>query len=114
MKKPLPGYEDLYPHVAMLDDPASDMDGEAIVPPRTLALMIAPSVQEALDYWDEHAEAVNAGIPQGHFRLPMHWQTGARRRSNELMAKYDTDIAFEVLRALHREYGCFPPEGKAS
>jgi hypothetical protein len=110
--KPMPGYEDLFPHVAVFHEPGSELHGEPIVPPRTLALMIAPTVAEALSYWDKHAEAVNAGIPQGQFLLPEHWQTGARRRSNELQARYNTDVAMEVLRGLHREHGCFPPEGQ--
>jgi hypothetical protein len=110
MRKPLPGYEDLYPHVSMLHEPGHQHHGEAIVPPRTLALMIAPTVEEALDYLGKHEDAVNAGLAKNELHIPAHWQTGARRRSNELMARYGTDVMFEVLRGLHREHGVFPPE----
>lgn len=112
MRTPMPGYEDLYPHVAMLDDPANPMHGEAIVPARTLGLMIAPSVEEFLTHWERHQAAIEAGLMKGEFRFPAMWTAGARRRSNELMARYDTDIAFEVLRGLHREYGCCPQGGE--
>jgi hypothetical protein len=115
MRKPLPGYEDLYPHVATLDDPSSPHHGEDIVPTRTLAALLAPSIEAFHAEWNRHEQAVNAGLIKDHFPIPPDWQAGARRRSNELMARYDTTRMYDVVRALHREHGIFPaarPDGQ--
>lgn len=106
--KPIPAYEDLYPHVGVLDRPGEDGHGEEIFPVRTIALMIAPSVEIFHTEWNRQAGLIALGA-QERFTLPREWQQGARRRSNELMARYNTDAGYEVLRGLHREHGVFPP-----
>jgi hypothetical protein len=94
---PVLGYEDLYPHVAMLD-------GEEIFRIRAVAALIAPSIDDLVAECERQEPLIRAGLME-RFRLPDEWQYGARRRSNELMARYNTDAGFEVLRGLEREYG---------
>ncbi|GII89646.1 hypothetical protein Ssi03_76360 [Sphaerisporangium siamense] len=107
--KPVPGYEDLWPHIAVLDKPGAPDHGEQIIPVRTLSLMIAPSVEVFHTEWARQTGLIALG-QLARYTLPREWQAGARRRSNELMARYNTEAGFEVLRGLHREYGVFPPD----
>lgn len=106
--KPVPGYEDLWPHIGVLDSPGGPDHGEDILPVRTLALMVAPTVDIFHTEWERQAGLIKLGV-QKTYQVPAEWQRGARRRTNELMARYNTDAGFEVLRGLHREHGVFPP-----
>ncbi|MBN6051312.1 hypothetical protein JYK22_05150, partial [Nonomuraea sp. RK-328] len=111
---PVPGYEDLFPHISVLDRPGDPLHGEVIVPPRTLGLLLARDLDEFNAEWERQLPAMRLGV-QKTFNVPKEWQPGARRRSNELMARYNTMQMFEVMRGLHREHGVFPagiePEG---
>lgn len=107
--KPIPGYADLFCHVALLDDPGNPMHGEEIIPVRTAALMIAPSVAIFHAEWERQAGRIALGL-QKHYTLPREWQPGHKRRTKELQARYSTMVAYEVLRGLHREHGVFPPD----
>ncbi|MEU3168961.1 hypothetical protein [Streptosporangium sp. NPDC006930] len=107
--KPVPGYEDLFRHVGIFDKPGDPLHGEDIVPVRTFALMIAPSIEIFHAEWERQAGLIALGA-QRHYTLPAEWQPGAKRRTKELQARYGTDVAYEVLRGLHREYGVFPPD----
>ncbi|GAB2820576.1 hypothetical protein GCM10022221_18130 [Actinocorallia aurea] len=103
---PVPGVEDLYPHVSVLVGGA--LDGEVVMSPRVMALFMAPSVEEFTAFWEEHGRDVVEGIKAGRNEFPADWQRGARRRSAELRARYDCADWVGVLRGLHREYGVLP------
>lgn len=109
-RKPVPGAEDLYPHVCVFDDPGSDLDGEMICSPRVLGLLLAPSVEEFRTVWAQHEGDIVTGMTQGRFMCPPEWQAGAKRRTKELQARYNAPDIIGVLRGLHREYGVLPPE----
>jgi hypothetical protein len=102
--KPVPGYEDLFPHVSLLVDPGHDWDGGPICDLRAVAVMVAPSWDEFVREWQRQEPLIRNGLAD-RFHLPEEWQRGAKRRAKELMARYDTDLMFEVLRGLERDHG---------
>ncbi|MFC5753390.1 hypothetical protein [Actinomadura rugatobispora] len=106
--EPVPGAEDLYPHVSQIDAPGDPMHGEPVMSPRVMGLLIAPSIPEFLEWWEGHKEAVSEGLAAGRCELPEEWQRGARRRSNELQAIYNSTDVLDILRGLHRDHGVFP------
>lgn len=93
---PVPGYEDLFPHVALLH-------GEEVLFLRAVAALSAPSIDELIAECDRQWPLIRVGLAE-RFHLPSSWWHGARRRSNELMARYNTEAGFEVLRGLEREF----------
>lgn len=105
---PVPGAEDLFPHVAQLVDPGNEMDGEMIVRPRVLGLLMAPSVEEFLEVWERQEDTIKAGIAGGSFDYPSEWERGLTRRSKELQARYNSTEMLTILRGLHRDYGVLP------
>ncbi|MEO5874269.1 MAG: hypothetical protein ABIS86_08260 [Streptosporangiaceae bacterium] len=107
-KIPAPGAEDLWPHVAQLVDPGGELDGEIVVGPRVLGLLIAPSVDEFMKVWAEQEERISSAMLAGRFEMPKEWEQGARRRSKELQARYNSLNMVDILRGLHREYGVLP------
>jgi hypothetical protein len=107
--KPVPGAEDLYPHVSVLV--GGELDGEVVMSPRVMALLMAPTVEAFTSFWDERGADVVNGIKAGRLDIPETWQRGARRRSNELQARYGCSDWAGILRGLHREYGVLPTGG---
>lgn len=108
---PVVGAEDLFPHVSVLYAPGTPLDGEIVMSPRVMGLLIAPTVEEFTTWWDEHAQQVKDGIAAGRLDFPKHWQRWARRRSNELQATYNSTNVVEILRGLHRDHGLLPTGG---
>lgn len=107
---PYPGVEDLYPHIALLDDPTSDANGEMTLSPVALGLLIAPDVAEFCRVWMVWHDKAKADDPEAllmNFPLPDEWQKGARRRSSELRARYNASDMVTILRGLDAEYGVF-------
>ncbi|TDD35262.1 hypothetical protein E1287_14215 [Actinomadura sp. KC06] len=109
---PTPECPDLFPHVSILYAPGSPLDGEVVMSPRVMGLLMAPSVEEFREFWDQNAERVKDGILAGRLEFPQHWQRWARRRSNELQATYDSTNVVDILRGLHRDYGLLPTGGE--
>lgn len=110
--KPVIGCEDLFPHVSVIDSPGHPHHGEVVCSPRVMGLLIAPSVEEFTAFWDEHGERVTDGMRGGRMDYPKHWTRWARRRSNELAARYNSLDVFEIIRGLHRDYDLLPTGGE--
>lgn len=109
--EPVPGAEDLYPHVCRINDPGNPLHGEPVMSPRVLGLLIAPSVEEFNDWWPDNREAVSASLTASEPpAFPDRWQAWARGRSNELQARYNSTDVLDILRGLHREHGVFPQD----
>ena len=109
---PAPECPDLFPHVSVIDSPGNPLHGEVVMSPRVMGLLIAPSVEEFTAFWDEHAESVKDAMKAGRLEFPKHWQRWARRRSNELQARYNSLDVVDILRGLHRDYGLLPTGGE--
>lgn len=99
---PLFGYEDLFPHVAVFEEPGHPMHGETVMSRNAVAALIAPSYMAWREEWERQAPAILAG-EQEAFVLPEEWQRGQLRRGKELQAEYNTVDMFEVLRGLERD-----------
>ncbi len=112
-KIPYPGAEDLFPHVAQLVDPGSEVDGEMVTSLKVFGLLLAPTAEEFLAVWAEQEHATSDGVVSGKLLFPPEWEQGAKRRSKELQARYDSSHLLDILRGLHRDYGVFP-QGVAS
>lgn len=107
--EPVPGAEDLYPHVSRIHAPGDPLHGETVMHPRVLGLLIAPSVEEFTEWWDDNREAVSGSLAAGQPPpFPDRWQAWARGRSNELQARYDSTDVLDILRGLNADYGVFP------
>ncbi|GAA3215552.1 hypothetical protein [Actinocorallia longicatena] len=111
--KPVPGAEDLYPHLSALHAPGNVLDGEVVCSPRVLGLLLAPSVEEFERVWSQRQGAIVTGLCAGRFDYPREWEQGAKRRTKELQARYGTDDMVGILRGLHAEYGVLPTGASA-
>ncbi|SNT56701.1 hypothetical protein SAMN05443665_104574 [Actinomadura meyerae] len=110
--QPAPGARDLFPHVSVINSPGNPLHGEVVMSPRVMGLLIAPSVEEFTAFWDENAERVKDAMKAGRNEFPKHWQRWARRRSNELQARYGSTSFVDILRGLQRDYGVLPTGGE--
>lgn len=107
-KIPFPGAEDLYPHVAQMVDPGGELDGEMVTSLKVFGLLMAPTAEEFLKVWAEQEKHITSGVVSGQLLFPKEWERGARRRTKELQAKYDSTNMLDILRGLHRDYGVLP------